>query len=423
MVTELWSRREKNLWTLALFVGTVLNFAARNSFPLSAVEISKELNWDKRDTGLVLSCFYWGYASTQILSGWLSDKYGGDQVVTMATFIWGALTLLMPLLVYLFEIKSQQLRFLVCFRILFAATQAFHYPAVASILSTKVSDNSKSRTYSTVMSGTSAGNVLSGSVGSLLLMHYGWHSVFYTFGFLSLAWALVVRLYLMKVNRSEIPLAHVNGAKDIKKSITPKKTIPWGVLFRHPAFWAMIFGRFCLNYVFHLLFSWLPTYFTEKFPDQKGYVFNVIPWLLCVPSSILSGYIADYIISYGYSVTVARKCLHTLECGGVVMCLLAISYSHDFSTAIFFATSALVFQSFGLAGVFANPQDIAPDFTGAVFGLMNTAGAIPGFIGVYVAGHILEYSHSWPFVYMTTACVSFTGWLIFMVFGSGEKII
>ncbi|XP_077991706.1 voltage-gated purine nucleotide uniporter SLC17A9-like [Glandiceps talaboti] len=423
-----WQRDERRVWAVALFTGTMLNFACRNCMPLSAVEISQELDLDKREIGLILSCFYWGYASTQIFSGWLSDRVGGDHVLSIATLGWGSLTVVFPYLVHVFDTKSSQIKFLVFMRVLFAALQAFHYPALASLLAKRIQEkNGKSRIYTTIMSGTSAGNVLSGSVGSLLLSRYGWPCVFYTFGTLSVLWALFVRYFMIQeisnVSKSVEKLHNGTGSHKVDINKVSKGEVPWRILCTHSAFWAMILSRFCLNYVFNLIFSWLPTYFTEKFPDEKGYVFNVIPWLLCVPSSILSGFIADQIMSAGYSVTLARKVLHTAECVGVIMCLLSLSSVTSYSGSVALATLTLVFQSLGGAGLFSNPQDLAPNYAGTVFGLMNTAGAIPGFIGVYVAGHMLEYFHSWSAVFESTAAASFTGLMIFIVFGSGKKII
>jgi MFS transporter, ACS family, solute carrier family 17 (sodium-dependent inorganic phosphate cotransporter), member 9 len=90
--------------------------------------------------------------------------------------------------------------------------------------------------------------------------------------------------------------------------------------------------------------------------------------------------------------------------------------------------------------VTVNPQDLAPDHSGSVFGLMNTVGAIPGkypirfhpgfvinisstlgFLGVYLAGHILELT-GWSAVFSTAAAINSTGWLIFIIFGSAEQI-
>lgn len=83
----------------------------------------------------------------------------------------------------------------------------------------------------------------------------------------------------------------------------------------------------------------------------------------------------------------------------------------------------------GLSGfhnnaVTVNPQDLASkNHSGSVFGLMNTVGAIPGFLGVYLAGHILELTQSWSAVFSTAAAINFCGFFIFTIFGSAEPII
>lgn len=98
------------------------------------------------------------------------------------------------------------------------------------------------------------------------------------------------------------------------------------------------------------------------------------------------------------------------------------------------------------------PQDIAPVHSGSVFGLMNTFGSVPGingriflilstpkvhsltiflrsclillgFLGVYLAGHILELTQSWSAVFSTAALINTIGWIAFTVFGSSQKII
>lgn len=56
-------------------------------------------------------------------------------------------------------------------------------------------------------------------------------------------------------------------------------------------------------------------------------------------------------------------------------------------------------------------------------GIMNMAGAIPGFIGVYMAGHILEVTKSWGAVFNQTAAVAVVGWVVYTIFGTGKQII
>ena len=46
-----------------------------------------------------------------------------------------------------------------------------------------------------------------------------------------------------------------------------------------------------------------------------------------------------------------------------------------------------------------------------------------GFIGVYMAGHILEATKSWSAVFNQTAVVSLVGWLVYTIFGTGKQVI
>lgn len=46
-----------------------------------------------------------------------------------------------------------------------------------------------------------------------------------------------------------------------------------------------------------------------------------------------------------------------------------------------------------------------------------------GFLGVYLAGHILELTQSWPAVFSAAAFINSIGWIIFTVFGSAQAIV
>jgi len=46
--------------------------------------------------GMVLSSFFWGYATTQVLGGYLSDRCGAKRVMMAAMLGWSLLTLMTP---------------------------------------------------------------------------------------------------------------------------------------------------------------------------------------------------------------------------------------------------------------------------------------------------------------------------------------
>lgn len=89
------------MWTITMFSGTCVLYASRASLPISAAAVAKEFAWNKTDSvrssifllkkfsfnflklifqGTVLSCFFWGYALTQVFAGRIADKYGAEKV-------------------------------------------------------------------------------------------------------------------------------------------------------------------------------------------------------------------------------------------------------------------------------------------------------------------------------------------------------
>ena len=57
------------------------------------------------------------------------------------------------------------------------------------------------------------------------------------------------------------------------------------------------------------------------------------------------------------------------------------------------------------------------------YNFMHSFCVLAGFIGVYMAGHILEVTKSWSAVFNQTAIVSLVGWIVYTIFGTGKQII
>ena len=48
-----------------------------------------------------MSSFFWGYTATQIVGGWLSDRFGGEFVLGSAAVGWSLCTLAIPFVPFL----------------------------------------------------------------------------------------------------------------------------------------------------------------------------------------------------------------------------------------------------------------------------------------------------------------------------------
>jgi ACS family sodium-dependent inorganic phosphate cotransporter len=55
-------------------------------------------------------------------------------------------------------------------------------------------------------------------------------------------------------------------------------------------------------------------------------------------------------------------------------------------------------------------------------GITNTAATIPGIIGVYVSGVILDATGSWALVFDVAAGVALVGLVFYLTFASGKRI-
>ncbi|XP_071570442.1 voltage-gated purine nucleotide uniporter SLC17A9-like isoform X2 [Temnothorax nylanderi] len=349
-----WSRRERQKWFLSLLCGTCMIYATRTSVPLLIPVVSQEKNWSKSDSGIILSSFFWGYTLTQVASGYISDKIGGQRVLWISALGWSATTFLMPEIIEFFSGDGTSVLLVAAMRMINGAFQ----------------------------------------------------------GGMSLAWTALLSYHTLPFKEKTASVKSTTGY-----------TLPWSKLLSQPPFWSCVIGHACQNNCFFVLLSWMPTYFHDTFPEVKGWVVNMVPWLSMLPCTFLGKALSEEIIKTGYSVTVTRKTIQTICFVIEIGSLLFLVKVESFQSAILCLALIIGGSGFHNNAIAVNPSDLAPKHSGSVFGLMNTVGAIPGFLGVYFSGHILHVTHSWPVVFLFIAVIDALGCVMFLLFGSGQAII
>lgn len=410
-----WSRPECQAWTGTLLLGTCLLYCARVSMPVCTVSMSQDFGWNKKEAGLVLSSFFWGYCLTQVVGGHLGDRIGGEKVILLSASAWGLITAATPLLAHL---SSAHLIYMTFSRILTGLLQGVYFPALTSLLSQKVPENERAFTYSTVGAGSQFGTLVTGGVGSLLLDWYGWQSVFYFSGGLTLLWACYVYRYLL----NEKDLVPALGVLAQGLPVSRRTRVPWRQLFRKPSVWAAILSQLSAASSFFILLSWLPTFFKETFPSSKGWVFNVVPWLVAIPASLFSGFLSDHLINRGYRTITVRKFMQVMGLGLSSIFALCLGHTSSFCKSVVFASASIGLQTFNHSGISVNIQDLAPSCAGFLFGVANTAGALAGVVGVCLGGYLIETTGSWTSVFNLVAAISSLGLCNFLLFGKAQRV-
>jgi len=408
-----WPNKEKLRWTVLFFFGSMIVYAVRVTMSISAPAIGKELGWNKQISGMALSAFFCGYVLTDVLGGYVSDRIGGQIVIFYTSFGWGMLTLMLPYFAHTESVIHSGTIAVLFTRFLTGVCQGVFFPSLTSILIKHVAVAERGSILGLVNSGTAIGTTATGFLGSLIVEHTIWDYLFMLVGLLALLWTIWLR-YIMSLSTGTV-------IKELDER--SKESVPWLKLASRAPFWALLVSFFTNSYCFFNLLSWAPLYFHDSFPESKGWVFNVVPWLVSFALSIISGYIADMLIRRGSSTTFVRKLFSALMFIGTFVFSLLLNTVETFRQALFVMSLNIGVQAFGSCSVIINPTDLAPRHAGALHGLVNSCGAFVGFVGVYFTGYILETTGNWSSVFNVTAVSALIGGLSYQIFGSGERVV
>lgn len=272
------------------------------------------------------------------------------------------------------------------------------------------------------------------AVGLLLcgpLIHwFGWQSVFYLFAVLGLLWCLAWPLCRPEQQDSDLPTRMIGeGSPPPAKRMPPN--VPWGKFLRSPPVWAVIVAHFCYNWGYYTLLAWLPSYFEMALGlnVEKSSILTLIPYIAMTMMTPFVGPVADGLVGRGWSVTTVRKLSQGIAFAGPALCMTALAVLTPATpgagpTVLIVAIMSLAFAlgAWARAGLYCNHQDLSPKYAAALLGLSNTAGALPGVLGVTAAGYLLDATGSWAqaLFYPTAICQIF-GLVIYTIFGSSKR--
>nr|GEV30273.1 sodium-dependent phosphate transport protein 1, chloroplastic-like [Tanacetum cinerariifolium] len=417
-----WWEEFPKRWTIVIlcFSAFLLCNMDRVNMSIAILPMSSEYHWNSTTVGLIQSSFFWGYLLTQIAGGIWADTVGGKRVLAFGVIWWSVATVLTPIAAKL------GLPFLLIVRAFMGVGEGVAMPAMNNLLSKWVPVAERSRSLALVYSGMYLGSVTGLAFSPFLIHSYGWPSVFFSFGSLGTVWAA---LWLNKAYSS--PLEDPELRPEEKKVIfrnrvseEPVKDIPWGQILSKAPVWALISCHFCHNWGTFILLTWMPTYYNQVlgFNLTESGLFCVLPWLTMAFSANLGGWIADTLVSKGWSVTTVRKVMQSIGFLGPAFFLSQLSHIDSPAMAVFCMACSQGSDAFSQSGLYSNHQDIAPRYSGVLLGLSNTAGVLAGVFGTAATGYILQHG-SWDEVFDVAIGLYLVGTVIWNLFSTGEKII
>lgn len=204
----------------------------------------------------------------------------------------------------------------------------------------------------------------------------------------------------------ETPAKHPRISEEERKEIedaigssTSKKKpsyVPWKDIFTAPCVWAIIIVHGCSVFGYFLVVNQLPGYMKSilKYDIKSNGLLSSLPYFGKYFMSVTASHFADYLRTNGkISTTVARKSFTTFAVftPGLFFVLL-IFFGYDATWAVAIFTIALTLNGAVTAGYLGNGLDIAPNFSGTIFGMANTLSSFGGFVSAWLVG-VLTYNN------------------------------
>lgn len=401
------------------FLAIFICYIDRVSISVAIIPMVETYGWDLTTQGLVLSSFFVGYLLLQIIGGKLADLYGGKIVLGFGVLLWSLFTIITP------PAAAFGLATLVVVRILMGMGEAVTFPAIFAQYSRWIPLKERARSVAFSNGGIPLGTVFALLVTPVIVAKLGWEWVFYLFGAAGLLWCIVWQFLIAPSPRKQAGISAEELAIIEAGAIGDGKTppTPWRALLTNMPVWAIIVAHFCNNWSLYVLLAWLPTFVNKGLGVDYASVglFAMMPHIAAFIFLNVAGNVADRLVKGGMSVTRVRKLMMTIAFGGIATSLALVGLVEDAVTAIAIMTVGSALGAFAVPGFFINHMDIAPQHSGTLMGITNTAGTIPGIIGVSVSGWILQTTGSWAILFSVAAGVTVFGLIFYLLFGSGER--
>eukprot|EP00111_Clytia_hemisphaerica_P020421 TCONS_00060179-protein len=388
-----------------------------------------EFNWNQNQQGIILSSFFYGYLLTQVPGGWLSMKFGGKIVLGLGVLGTCVLTILTPLA------ARTSIYWLIVVRVLEGFGEGVTFPAMHSLLAQWAPPEEISRmaviAYSGMQTGTIVSLPLSGVLADSSFLG-GWPSAFYVLGAVGCVWFLFWMIFIYdgpenhpsisNVERLYITKSHNNSSSDTKST-----KIPWSHILTSRPVWAIMIGLFSHCWVWYMLLTGLPSYFSEvlDFKLKNNGFLSALPYLSSFVVQQIGGWFADYLRKNWISTTAARRLAGILAFYPSAGFLLLVSYAgcDQIALSVGYLVLAVTFITLNQIGLICSQVDIAPRYVGIIMGLANSAGTIAGCITPSVTGYFTNEHptrEQYRKVFMIAASICVIGGTFCNVFVSGE---
>ncbi|XP_024026750.1 probable anion transporter 4, chloroplastic isoform X1 [Morus notabilis] len=402
--------------------------ADRVVMSVAIVPLSLSHGWSKSFAGIVQSSFLWGYMVSPIAGGTLVDYYGGKVVMAWGVALWSLATFLTP------WAAETSVWALLAMRALLGIAEGVALPCMNNMVARWFPPTERARAVGIAMAGFQLGSAIGLTLSPILMSQSGIFGPFVIFGLSGFLWVLVWVSATSstpdrnnQISKYELDYISNNGQKSFvgdNKPKTAKVIPPFRRLLSKLPTWSLIVANAMHSWGFFIILSWMPVYFNFVYHVDLRHAawFSAVPWSVMAIMGYLGGLCSDMLIRSGTTITLTRKIMQSVGFIGPAIALVGLTTARSPLIASAWLTIAVGLKSFSHSGFLVNLQEIAPQYTGVLHGLSNTAGSFAAILGTVGAGFFVELVGSFQGFLLLTSLLYFLAALFYVRFSTGERV-
>lgn len=354
-----------------LFAGMLISYVDRGNLSIAASSIMRDFRFTPAVMGLLLSAFFWTYATFQIPAGFIVDRIGIRRVYAAAFLLWSLASAGIAL--------SRGSTDILLLRLLLGLAEAVGPIASLAFIRQNFAGPEQGLPTAIYIAAQNMGPALGTLLGTLLMETLGWRFMFAATGLGALIW-LPCWLWLAPADTPQVERAAASEAGTSLRHVV-----------RSRGFWAMSMAIFLSSYFWYFLLTWVPAYLTMSrgFSNlEMGRVLS-IPLFTMAVINIASGSIADRLaVRLGSVFRVrVRFAVIAYTCGSAVLLLLALPGRAAVLPVLLVAVCSV---GIGNSNFWAIAQHVPPArMVGRTIGYLNTISQIAGAAAPLITGWIL----------------------------------
>jgi ACS family D-galactonate transporter-like MFS transporter len=314
--------------TALLFLFMLINFADKVVVGLAGRPIAAELNLEPEQFGLIGSSFFFLFAVSSIVVGFITNRVQTRHTLLIMAIIWS--------LVQFPMLGTVSLEVLIACRIVLGAGEGPAAPVATHAIYKWFPDQLRGLPTAIIAQGSALGVIVAVPALNWLIVHYSWHWAFGALGIVGLMWSVAWLILGREGTLIDPPVS--GGAGDGDR-------LPYRYLLTCPSIVAACCAGFASYWGLVLGLTWFTSYLIEGlgYSQQVAGNLTILPWIFGLFVVLGGGAISQRLKTAGVSSRVCRGAFAaaTVMLGGCVLPFVGSMPSPELKLALLIFGSAI----------------------------------------------------------------------------------